>query len=94
MRHFFGRVGAILMCALFASGAIADDFAECTDCVVLDEDDGPQWLLSMTFDDPDTRFGVAVGFAELATPLERALIHAGIDLDESWTIALRFEIAL
>ena len=94
MRHFFGRVGAILMCALFASGAIADDFAECADCVVLDEDDGPQWLFSVTLDDPDTRFGIAVGFMELATPLERALTDAGVDLDETWTIAVRFEISL
>ena len=66
----------------------------CPDRRPLDDDDGPQWLLSMTLDDPDTRFGIAVGFTELATPLERALTDAGIDLDETWTIALRFEIAL
>jgi hypothetical protein len=59
---------------------------------VLDEDNRPQWLFSVTFDDLDTRFGVAVGFAEFATPLERALIHAGVD--SRWTIGLRFEISL
>lgn len=93
MRHFSRRVGAILVSVFCASGAIAADLAECTDCM-LEEEDRPQWLLSVTFDDPDTRFGIAVGFTELATPLERALIDAGIDLDESWTIALRFEVSL
>lgn len=101
MRHFSGRVGAILVSALCASGALAADAADCTDCAVADaiatvlgEDDLPRWLLSVTFGDPDTRFGVAVGFAELATPFERALIDAGVDFDSSWTIGLRFEIPL
>jgi|SRR5688572_8208090 hypothetical protein len=98
MRHFSSRVGAIVMSALCASGA---DAADCTQCTVatafateLDEDSRPRWLLSMTFDDLDSRFGVAVGFAEIATPFERALIDAGVDFDSSWTIGLRFEIAL
>ena len=93
MWRVFGRVGAILVSALCASGAIADDFADCLDCVVAEED-RPRWLLSVTLDDPDTRFGIAVGFAELATPLERALTDAGIVIDSTWTIALRFEISL
>ena len=93
MRRFSSRVVAILVSALFASGAIADDFADCTDCL-LEEDDSPRWLLSVTLDDPDTRFGIALGYAEIATPLELALIDAGVDFEPSWTIALRFEISL
>jgi hypothetical protein len=96
MRHFSSRVGAILMSALCSSGTLASD---CTDCTVASaiatvfrEDDRPRWLLSMTFDDPDSRFGVAVGFAQIATPFERALIAAGVDVESSWTIGLRFEI--
>jgi len=99
MRHFSSRVGAILMSAMCATGALAADATSCTDCAVanaiasvLHEDNRPRWLLSVTFHDPDT--GVAVGFAELATPFERALIDAGVDFDSSWTIGLRFEIAL
>ena len=101
MRHFSSRVGAILMSAVCATGAGAADAADCTDCevvdaiaTVLDEDDVPRWLLSLTLDDPNTRFGVAVGFAEISTPFERALIDAGVDFDSTWTISLRFEIAL
>jgi hypothetical protein len=77
MRHFSSRVGAIVMSALCASGA---DAADCTQCTVatafateLDEDSRPRWLLSMTFDSLDSRFGVAVGFAEISTPFERRL---------------------
>jgi hypothetical protein len=101
MRHLSGRVGAILMSAVCATGAGAVDAADCTDCevldaiaTVLDEDDVPRWLLSLTFDDPNTRFGVAIGFAEIATPFERALIAAGVDVESNWTIGLRFEIPL
>ncbi len=101
MRHFSSRVGAILMSALCANGALAADAADCTQCTVanafatvLHEDDRPRWLLSMTFDDLDSRFGVAVGFAEIATPFERALIAAGVDVESNWTIGLRFEIPL
>ena len=101
MRHFSGRVGAILMSAVCATGAGVADAADCTDCevadtlaTVLDEDDLPRWLLSVTFDDPDTRFGVALGLAELSTPFDRTLIDAGVDFDSTWTIGLRFEIAL
>ena len=93
MWRFFGRVGAILVGVLCVNGAIADDFADCMECAVAQED-GPHWLLSVTFEDPDTRFGVAVGDAEIATPLERTLTDAGIRIDSSWTIALRLEISL
>jgi hypothetical protein len=98
MRHFSSRVGAILMSALCAGGALAADCADCTVAnafaTVLHEDDRPRWLLSMTFDDLDSRFGVAVGFAEIATPFERALLAAGVDVESNWTIGLRFEIPL
>jgi hypothetical protein len=101
MRHFSSRVGAILMSTMCATGALAADATDCTDCTlanaiatVLYEEDRPRWLLSVTFHDLDTQFGVAVGFAELATPFERSLIDAGVDFDSSWTIGLRFEIAL
>ena len=101
MRHFPGRVGAILVSAMCATGALAADATGCTDCTVANaittvvhEDNRPRWLLSVTFHQLDTRLGVAVGFAELATPFERALIDAGVDFDSSWTIGLRFEIAL
>ena len=87
------------MSAMCATGALAADATGCRNCTVanamatvLHEDDRPRWLLSVTFDDPDTRFGVAVGFAKIATPFERALIAAGVDVDSSWTIGLRFEI--
>jgi hypothetical protein len=98
MRRFSSRVGAILMSALCAGGALAADRADCTVAsafaTVLHEDVRPRWLLSMTFDDLDSRFGVSVGFAEIATPFERALLAAGVDVESSWTIGLRFEIPL
>jgi carbohydrate-selective porin OprB len=159
MRHFSGRVGAILIGALCATAPLTAAAAECSDCTVAaaiaraSQDDnrsrsglraaGGFWLFSAQFDDLLTtipralaeevdedvdlflhqratddpgnpigeyvgaqvvyesaaleglrhQFGVAVGFAELATPFARALNRSGVDVAEREAIyELKFRI--
>jgi Carbohydrate-selective porin, OprB family len=165
MRHFTGRVGAILISALGAASVPAAAATDCADCKVADAfatvlhaDDRPRsgmragagyWLLSVTFDDLETcwldpssrtltgatdddvetfrrslaieeagnpigeyvgagivyesaavegwrgQVGVAVGFAELAAPFERALNRSGVDVaDRAAIYELSYRVEL
>jgi hypothetical protein len=162
MRHFFGRVGAILIGVLCATRPLAAEVSECSECTVAaaiasaSQDDnrirsglraaGGYWLFNAQFDDlfttspralavdvdedvelflhqraPDDpgnpigeyvgaqvvyesaategwrhQFGVAVGFAELATPFARAFNRSGVEVAEReaiYELKLRVEVS-
>jgi carbohydrate-selective porin OprB len=182
MRHFSGRLGVILIGAIWAMRSSAADTIECSDCAVanalasaLRHDDrahsglraaGGYWLFNAQFDDLETagiagparlrgdnsgtylhaadsralgggaehnvrlflhersiedagnplgeyvgagvvyesaaaegwrrQFGIAVGVAELATPLQRALSSSGIDVAEReaiYELSYRIELS-